>query len=81
MPQVQFQKREAKTNSSPESSEEDRNSTVTSCTGEPMRSEIGHMTLEKTFEEQDTLNQAVVRMSTKQPELGASSVSGTRFEK
>ena len=27
-----------------------------------MRSEIGRMTLEKTFEERDTLNQAVVRI-------------------
>ena len=27
-----------------------------------MRSEIGRMTLEKTFEEQDTLSQAVVRI-------------------
>ena len=29
---------------------------------ETMRSEIGRMTLEKTFEERDTLNQAVVRI-------------------
>ena len=29
---------------------------------ETMRSEIGRMTLENTFEEQDTLNQAVVRI-------------------
>ena len=29
---------------------------------ETMRSEIGRMTLDKTFEERDTLNQAVVRI-------------------
>ena len=42
---------------------------------ETMRSEIRSMTLENTFEERDTLSQAVVRIVNE-----ASSVSGTKFK-
>ena len=54
--------REAKANRSPASSEEDRDSTL-QLVQKTIRSEIRRVTLEKTFEERKTLNQAVVRMS------------------
>ena len=46
-------------------------------TKEAMRSKIAHTTLEKTFEERDTLIRLLSGLSTEQPEPGASS---TRFE-
>ena len=61
MAQEQFQRVKQKQNPSAESSEEDRDSAVTACP-ETMRSEIRRMKLEKTFGEQGTLSQAVVRI-------------------
>ena len=54
--------REAKANPSSESSEEYRNLTGTVCTGNDAIRNRARMTLEKTLEERDTLNQAVVRI-------------------
>ena len=55
MPQEQFQRLKQKQNPSPQSSEENRDSTVTAC-------KTAHTTLEKTLEGRDTLGQAVVRI-------------------
>ena len=60
MPQVQFQSVKQKQNPSPERSEEERNLTVTACTGNDAIQD--RLTLEKTFGKRDTLNQAVVRI-------------------
>ena len=53
--------REAKANPSPESQKKIEIPQL-QLVQETMRSEIRRMTLEKTFEERDTLNQAVVRI-------------------
>ena len=60
----------------PESSDEDRTSTVTACAGRDAIQHWAHgtKTLEKTFEERDTPNQAVVRIVNGTAEPGASSM-------
>ena len=64
MPQEQFHRVKQNQNPNPASSQEDRDSTVTACTGRDVIQHWAHgtRTLEKTFEERDTPKQAVVRI-------------------